>query len=108
MASGPKDEKGGTPPALDDAKAELEAVAVVGTGEDGSVGGGAPAPPPSGDSPKPHGDKMEHALRGADARAEGTVGAPAPPPLADSPKPHGDKIENAVREAAGTPSKEND
>ena len=57
MASDPKDEK-----------AELEAVAVVGTGElDAADGGsgGPPAPSPSGDSPKPHGDKMEHAVQAA-------------------------------------------
>ena len=104
MASGPKNEKTGAPPAPDDAKAELEAVAVVGTGEDGGV----PASPPSGDSPKPHGDKMEHAVRGAAARAEGTAGAPTSSPSGDSPKPHGDKMEHAVREAAaGTPPREN-
>jgi hypothetical protein len=93
MAGGPKDEKAETPAADD-----LEAVAVVGTGE-----GGAPAP--SGDSPKPHGDKMEHALRGAAPRAEGNNGAAPSPPSGDSPKPHGDKMEHAVREAAGKPPK---
>jgi len=43
-------------------------VAVVGTGElDAADGGsgGAPTPTPSGDSPKPHGDKMEHAVQAA-------------------------------------------
>ena len=64
MASGPQDGKAGAP-APDDAKAELEAEAVVGTGEIGAAGGGAPAQPPSADSPKPHGDKMEHAVREA-------------------------------------------
>ena len=66
MASGSKDGTAGKP-AVDDAKAEVEAVAVVGTGEDGTAGG-APAPPPPGDSPKPHGDKMEHAVREAAGR----------------------------------------
>ena len=65
MASGPKDETTGVPPAPDDAKAEREAVAVIGTGEDAASAAGAPPPSPSGDSPKPHGDKMEHAVREA-------------------------------------------
>lgn len=55
MADGSKGEKAGAP-APDDAKAGREA---------GAAAGGAPAPSPSGDSPKPHGDKMANAVRGA-------------------------------------------
>ena len=59
------DPKAGAP-ALDDVKTEREAEAVVRAREAGAAGGGAPVPPsPSGDSPKPHGDKMEHAVKEA-------------------------------------------
>lgn len=65
MASGSKDEKAGAP-ALDAVKTEREAEAAVRAKEAGPAsGGGATGPAPSGDSPKPHGDKMEHALREA-------------------------------------------
>ena len=57
MADGSKGEKAGAP-APDDAEAGRKAGA--------AAGGGTPAAaPPSGDSPKPHGDKMEHAVREA-------------------------------------------
>ena len=65
MASGSKDEKAGAP-ALDAAKTEQEAEAVVRAREAAKASGDAPVPPPSsGDSSKPHGDKMEHAVREA-------------------------------------------
>jgi hypothetical protein len=65
MASGSKDEKNRAP-ALDDVKTEREAEAVVRAREAGAKSGDAPVPPsPSGDSPKPHGDKLEHAVREA-------------------------------------------
>lgn len=64
MASGSKDEKAGAP-ALDDAKTEREA---------GAASGEAPVPPPSGDSPKPHGDKMEKAVGGAADTSPGAKG----------------------------------
>lgn len=73
-----------------------------GGAERGRTAGEAPAP--SADSPKPHGDKMEHAFRGGAAPSAGGAGAAgggATPPSGDSPKPHGDKLEHAVREAAG-------
>jgi hypothetical protein len=62
MASGSKDEKAGAP-ALDDVKTEREAEAVVRARDAGAVSKEAPVPPSSGDSPKPHGDKMENATR---------------------------------------------
>ena len=62
MADGSKNEKAGGAPALDDAKTAREAEAVVRAREAGAAGGGAPVPPASGDSPKPHGDKMERAV----------------------------------------------
>jgi len=51
---------------------------------------GAPA---SGDSPKPHGDKLGGVARGADKRPsqEGNASDSAPG-TPDSPKPHGDKV----------------
>ncbi len=62
-----------------DEKAELEAVAVIGTGEAGAAGGG-PAPPPSGDSPKPHGDKLAVPVgRAAGHRRKVTLGEPEDP-----------------------------
>ena len=64
MASGSKDEKAGAE-ALDYVRTEREAEAVARAKEAGKEGGDAPVPPPSGDSPKPHGDKLEHAVRGA-------------------------------------------
>ena len=65
MASGSKDEKTGAE-ALDYAKTEREAEAVVRAREAGKASADAPVQPsPSGDSPKPHGDKMEHAVREA-------------------------------------------
>ncbi len=65
MASGSKDKKAGAE-ALDYVKTEREAEAVVRAREAGEASGDAPVPPsPSGDSPKPHGDKMEHAVREA-------------------------------------------
>ena len=69
MASGSKDEKGGAP-ALDDVRTEKDAEAAIG-GKDaaGARGADATVPPPSGDSPKPHGDRMANAVREA---AEGT------------------------------------
>jgi hypothetical protein len=60
-----KGEKTGAP-ALDSVKTEREAEAVVRAREAGVAGGGAPAPPAaSGDSPKPHGDKLARAVREA-------------------------------------------
>jgi hypothetical protein len=55
---------------------------------------------PSGDSPKPHGDKIA-GTRPADAGTgrqadEGAV------PSGDSPKPHGDKIAGAGRRGTAT------
>jgi hypothetical protein len=73
MAGGSKDEKAGAP-ALDDVKTEREAEAVVRAREAGAAGSDAPVPPASGDSPKPHGDKMERAVRegaGAPPKGEG-------------------------------------
>ena len=65
MASGSKDEKAGAE-ALDYAKTEREAEAVVRAKEATKASGDAPVPPtPSADSPKPHGDKMENAVREA-------------------------------------------
>jgi len=64
MASDSKDEKAGAP-ALDDVKTEREAEAVLRAREAGAAAGGAATPSPSGDSPKPHGDKMENAVREA-------------------------------------------
>jgi hypothetical protein len=59
MASGSNDGKTGAP-APDDMKTDGEAGA-----------GTAAAPAPSGDSPKPHGDKMANAVReAADAPPE--------------------------------------
>jgi hypothetical protein len=64
MASDSKDEKAGAP-ALDDVKTEREAEAVLRAREAAAAAGGAAAPSHSGDSPKPHGDKMENAVREA-------------------------------------------
>jgi hypothetical protein len=64
MASGSQAEKAGAE-ALDYVKTEREAEAAVRAKEAGKASGDAPVPPPSGDSPKPHGDKLEHAARGA-------------------------------------------
>ena len=64
MANDPKGEQTGAP-ALDSVKTEREADAVVRAREAGAAGG-APVPPAaSGDSPKPHGDKLENAVREA-------------------------------------------
>ena len=60
MANDPKGEQAGAP-ALGSVKTEREAEAVVRAREAGRESGGAPVQPSSGDSPKPHGDKMEHA-----------------------------------------------
>jgi hypothetical protein len=66
MANDPKGEKAGGAPALDDVKTERQAEAVVRAREAGAAGDGAPVPPAaSGDSPKPHGDKLENAVRKA-------------------------------------------
>ena len=64
MASGSKNEKTGAE-ALDYVKTEREAEAVNRAKEAGAASKDAPVQPPSGDSPKPHGDKMEHAVREA-------------------------------------------
>ncbi len=65
MAGGSKDEKAGAE-ALDYAKTEREADAAVRAKQAAKESGDAPVPPSaSGDSPKPHGDKMEHAVREA-------------------------------------------
>ena len=61
MANAPEKEKGGAP-ALDAARTEREADAATRAKGAGAAGGSAPVP---GDSPKPHGDKMEHAVREA-------------------------------------------
>jgi hypothetical protein len=58
---------------------------------------------PSGDSPKPHGDKMAGAGRtaaGANRPGEGARGPGDAVPSGDSPKPHGDKMAGVVRGAA--------
>lgn len=95
MAGGPTDEKAGVP--------------AQGGGETARNGKAVdPAPSASADSPKPHGDKMEHAVRGGGPHAGGAGaasggGAAGPSPSGDSPKPHGDKMEHAVREAAEKP-----
>ena len=63
----------------------------------------AAEPPGSTDSPKPHGDKLAGAVRGAgeDGRPGQEAGASdRAPGTPDSPKPHGDKLANAVRAAA--------
>lgn len=65
MADDPKIEKTGGAPALDDVKTKRDAEAVVDAREAGAAGSDAPVPPASGDSPKPHGDKMENAVREA-------------------------------------------
>ena len=67
MASGSKDEKGGAP-ALDDAKTEREAEAASRAGEVGKASAAESTPAREGGSPKPHGDKMRHAV-GEAARA---------------------------------------
>ena len=65
MASGSKDEKAGAP-ALDDVKTERDAEAANRAKEAGAPDATASVPShSSGDSPKPHGDKMEHAVREA-------------------------------------------
>ncbi len=65
MADDPKGGKAGAP-ALDSVKTEREAEALVRAREAGAAGGSAPVPPDaSGDSPKPHGDKLENAVREA-------------------------------------------
>ena len=61
MANAPGREKGGAP-ALDAVRTEREADDATRAKEAGTAGGSAPV---SGDSPKPHGDKMEHAVREA-------------------------------------------
>ena len=53
-------------PALDDVKTEREADATVRAKQAGAKSGPTEsAPAHSGDSPKPHGDKMEHAVKEA-------------------------------------------
>lgn len=65
MANDPKGEQAGAP-ALGSVKTEREPEAVVRAREAGVAGGGAPVPPAaSGDSPKPHGDKLENAVQEA-------------------------------------------
>ena len=65
MASGSKDEKGRAP-ALDDVKTEREAEAVARAREAGAATGNAAVPTtPAADSPKPHGDKLEKAVKEA-------------------------------------------
>ena len=61
MANAPEGKKPGTP-SLDDVRTEREADAAARAKEAGAASGSAPA---SGDSPKPHGDKLEHAVREA-------------------------------------------
>jgi len=56
-----------------------------GTGADRAGGEAVP----SGDSPKPHGDKIAGTDRPA---AEGARGPGEAVPSGDSPKPHGDKL----------------
>ncbi len=64
MTGGSKDEKAGAE-ALDYVKTERQADAVNRAKEAGAASTGAPVPSPSGDSPKPHGDKLENAVREA-------------------------------------------
>jgi hypothetical protein len=63
MMTNGSDEKTGAP-ALDDVPTAQEIEVVVREAADGA----AAVPSPSNDSPKPHGDKMEHAVHEA-ARA---------------------------------------
>lgn len=57
--------------------------------------------PGSGDSPKPHGDKLAGVAQQADAPSSQEIGASdSAPGTPDSPKPHGDKLANAVQAAA--------
>jgi hypothetical protein len=66
-------------------------------GGDGGRRGGAV---PSGDSPKPHGDKFASAGRPAAAGAGRHEADRAAVPSGDSPKPHGDKFASAARRSA--------
>jgi hypothetical protein len=72
MANERKDEKGRAP-ALDDVKTEREAEGAARARDAGAKSGPTESVPShSGDSPKPHGDKMERAVReAADKSSEG-------------------------------------
>ena len=61
MASGSKDEKAGAP-ALDDVKTERDAEAASRAKGAGGASAADSTPAHEGDSPKPHGDKMQHAV----------------------------------------------
>jgi hypothetical protein len=74
---------------------------------DGAGAGRGGDATPSGDSPKPHGDRMAGVGREATGRerpAAGTRGPGDAVPSGDSPKPHGDKMTGPPREkmASGT------
>ena len=65
MAGGSKDEEGRAP-ALDNVRTEREAEAVARARDAAAASGNTPVPAsPAADSPKPHGDKMENAVKEA-------------------------------------------
>jgi hypothetical protein len=73
----PNDQKSGKDraPALDDVKTEREADAAARAKDaDAKSGPTDSVPAHSGDSPKPHGDKMEHAVREAAGKPSGKKG----------------------------------
>lgn len=61
MASGSTNDKAGAP-ALDDVKTQRDAEAASRAKEAGKAGAADTAPAHEGDSPKPHGDKLRHAV----------------------------------------------